>query len=87
MAIVLASGAIASGCSTAPDEPPTVRTEFVRPTVPAIARRACDEPVTLPDRDLTEAESTRMWGRDRSALRQCEPRRAAAVAAIDGATP
>lgn len=88
MAIVLASGVIASGCSTAPDDPaPTVKTEFVRPSVPAIARRACDDPVALPDRDLTEAESTSFWGRDRAALRSCEPRRAAAVAAIDGTTP
>lgn len=88
MAIVLASAAIASGCSTTPDEPaPTVKTEFIRPTVPAIARQRCADPVTLPDRDLTEAESTSLWGRDRSALRQCEPRRAAAVAAIDGAMP
>jgi hypothetical protein len=87
MAIVLASGAIASGCSTAVDRAPVVKTEFIRPAVPAIARRACDDPVLLPDRDLTEAETTSLWGRDRSALRQCEPRRAAAVAAVDGAAP
>lgn len=88
MAIVLASGAIASGCSTAPDEPkPTVRTEFVRPAAPAIARQPCTAPVTLPDRDVTEAEATSAWGRDRASLRQCETRRAAAIAAIDGTTP
>lgn len=87
MAIVLASGVIASGCSTAPAEPPTVKTEFLRPAVPAIARQRCAEPVPLPDRDLTEAESTSLWGRDRSSLRQCESRRAAAIAAIDGAMP
>lgn len=87
MAIVLASGAIASGCSTAPAEPPTVKTEFLRPAVPAIARQRCAEPVALPDRDATESEATAEWLRDRSALRQCETRRAAAVAAIDGAMP
>ncbi len=88
MAIVLASGAIASGCSTTPDEPkPTVKTEFIRPAVPAIARQRCAEPVALPDRDATESEVTSEWLRDRSALRQCETRRAAAVAAIDGTMP
>ncbi len=43
--------------------------------------------MTLPDRDLTEAEATGSWGRDRANLRQCESRRAAAIAAIDGTTP
>ncbi|MBA4271053.1 MAG: hypothetical protein C0447_16815 [Methylobacterium sp.] len=83
-----ASGVIASGCSTALDDKgPTVKTEIVRPAVPASARQPCAAPSALPDRDITEAEATSLWGRDRAALRQCEPRRAAAIAAIDGTTP
>ena len=87
MASVLASGAIASGCSTAPPEPPTVKTEFVRPAVPAIARLACVGPAALPDRDATESEATSDGLAYRSALRICDIRRAAAVAAIDGVNP
>ena len=87
-AIAAASGVIASGCSTAPDDKePAVRTEIIRPAVPASARQPCPAPVTLPDRDVTEAEATGFWGRDRASLRQCESRRAAAIAAIDGTTP
>jgi len=71
----------------APVEAPAVRTELVRPVAPASARQPCAAPMTLPDRDLTEAEATGSWGRDRANLRQCESRRAAAIAAIDGTTP
>jgi hypothetical protein len=58
-----------------------VRTELLRPAVPAEAQRRCAEPVALPGRRLTEREVTSLWGRDRSALRTCEERRAAAVGA------
>lgn len=54
-------------------------------TAPAQARVACAQPVTIPDRAITEAEATGFWGRDRGALRICEQRRAAAIAAIDAA--
>ncbi len=64
-----------------------MRTELILPVAPATARQPCPAPVTLPDRDITEAEATGFWGRDRAALRQCESRRAAAIAAIDGTTP
>ncbi len=64
-----------------------MRTQIIRPAVPALARQPCAAPAALPDRDLTESEATSLWGRDRAALRQCEPRRAAAIAAIDGTTP
>ncbi|BBF92374.1 hypothetical protein [Blastochloris tepida] len=53
--------------------------------MPAEAKQKCADPVTLPDRDLTEAETTSAWNRDRTALRTCETRRAAAVRAIGGA--
>jgi hypothetical protein len=61
-----------------------VKLEIVRPQLPATARQTCAAPVALPDRDLAAAEVTSGWGRDRAALRICETRRAAAVAAVDG---
>lgn len=85
--LILCSGAIASGCSTAPDPEPTVKVELIRPEIPAVARQRCAEPATLPDRDMTASEVTNSWGRDRANLRICETRRAAAVAAVDGAVP
>ncbi len=77
-------GAIASACSTTPVEP-TVKLELVKPELPEAARQRCADPLRLPDRDMTAAEVTSNWGRDRAALRICETRRAAAVAAVDGA--
>lgn len=79
----MAWSAIASGCSTAQNADPVVRVEFVRPVVPTAARQRCADPAALPARDLTAAEVTSAWGRDRTALRVCETRRAAAVAAVD----
>lgn len=61
-----------------------MRTELVRIQLPGVARRPCDAPAALPDRDLTEAEITGLWGGDRAALRACEKRRAAAVRAAEG---
>lgn len=86
MATVAGWSAIASACSTAPDKP-TVKVEFLRPELPASSRQPCADPVRLPARDLTAAEVTTSWGRDRAGLRICEARRAAAVAAVEGATP
>ncbi|ACE99224.1 hypothetical protein Rpal_0665 [Rhodopseudomonas palustris TIE-1] len=83
MAIVGASAALVSGCSTKPADEPTVLLSMTRPTVPETAKQKCDDPVPLPDRDLTERETASAWGRDRSALRTCEGRRAAAVEAIE----
>ena len=71
-----------SGCSTSQPEP-TVRVEFVHPELPAVARRPCARPVTLPDRRISAGEATSYWNRDRSALIECETRRAAGVAAVD----
>lgn len=82
MAIVGASAALVSGCSTKPGNEPAVMLSMTRPTVPPSAAQPCDPPVTLPDRDLTERETASAWGRDRSALTTCEGRRAAAVEAI-----
>lgn len=86
MAIVVGLGVIASGCSTASVEP-TVKVEFAHPVLPASARQPCADPVAIPDRDITQAEVPPLWIRDRSNLVACETRRAAAVAAVDGAAP
>ncbi|WP_441294089.1 hypothetical protein [Aureimonas sp. N4] len=43
---------------------------------------ACADPVALPDRDLTTAETVRLWGRDRAALGECRDRHGA----LSGAT-
>lgn len=64
-----------------------MKVEFIRPELPATARQRCPDPVALPDRDMTASEVTNGWGRDRANLRICETRRAAAVAAVDGARP
>jgi len=55
----------------------------VVPTISPEARKSCDKPVPVPDRDLTEKETFSGWNRDRSALVACETRRASAVAAVD----
>ncbi|MBB4955351.1 hypothetical protein H4S14_003387 [Agrobacterium vitis] len=60
-------------------EPPVVKTVYVERDIPAAAKTRCDAPVTLPDRDLTDKETASRWGADRTALRICEARRAAAV--------
>lgn len=64
-----------------------MRVEFIKPELPAATRQRCADPVKLPDRDLSASEVTTSWGRDRAALRICETRRAAAIAAVDGAAP
>lgn len=78
MAMLAASTAIVSACSTADPEPRVV-TQIVYPEIPAAARAPCPPPSSLPDRRLSEAEATGLWGRDRANLRSCEVRRAAAV--------
>ncbi|MCP4561999.1 MAG: hypothetical protein GY873_08690 [Bosea sp.] len=62
-----------------------MKLQIVRPQLPSAARQPCAAPVALPDRNLAAAEVTSAWARDRAALRLCESRRAAAVAAVDGA--
>lgn len=56
-----------------------VKTVYVEREVPAAARQKCADPVALPDRDLTDKETASKWAADRTALRVCEARRAAAV--------
>jgi hypothetical protein len=59
-----------------------VRTEFVKPAIPASAAMPCNAPARGPDRDLTAQEVTTLWGRDRSSLRSCELKRKALVEAM-----
>lgn len=66
---------------------PTVRTEFMRPVLPEAARKACERPVVIPKRALTEKDVVSLWGRDRKELVVCESRRKAAVDAVAGAVP
>ncbi|WP_440411994.1 hypothetical protein [Neorhizobium petrolearium] len=53
-----------------------------KPAVPTESEKPCPAPVTLPNRAITAKETTDFWGADRSALRVCEQRRAAAVQAL-----
>lgn len=56
-----------------------MRTVLVQQQIPSSAKMACPAPVTLPDRDLSQSEAQTFWGTDRTSLRICEARRAAAV--------
>ncbi len=86
MAMLVASTVIVSACS--PVKPmPVIRTEVVRPVVPDGARQPCAAPFALPDRAMNARDVTAGWSADRTSLLTCEQRRAAAVAAIDGAAP
>lgn len=73
-----------SACSTVKPDPVVVA-QVIRPELPASARKKCDDPVKLPDRMLPAEEATPLWAKDRAALRVCETRRGAAVAAVDAA--
>jgi len=56
-----------------------LKTVYVERQVPALAKEKCASPVVLPDRDLSDKETASKWAADRTALRMCEARRAAAV--------
>lgn len=79
-----ALAALASSCSPADPAKPVIRTVAVKPVLPAEARKTCEKPIAIPERDLSEREVTSYWGRDRAALVECEARRSAAVAAVGG---
>ncbi len=82
MATLAACAVIASACSHDKGKP-VIRVFYPTVAIPDSARRPCDRPSELPDRDLTSREVTSKWGADRAALLTCETRRAAAVAAVD----
>ena len=54
-----------------------MRSVIVKPAVNAYLKQPCAAPVTIPERTLADHELTPLWARDRSALRQCEAKRAA----------
>lgn len=76
--MIVALAAIASACSTSDREEIPVP-QFVERETPNEAKQTCPPPIALPDRDLSEKEVSDFWGVDRTALRVCEARRAAAV--------
>lgn len=85
MATLAALAVIASACSPADPKPaPVIVTRTAKPVVPPASRVPCVVG-DLPDRDMPEREVTTRWGSDRTEIKSCEARRAAAVAAIDNA--
>lgn len=62
---------------------PVIRTVYVKLIIPAMAKVPCADPVTMPRplRALSDKETGDGWATDRAALRICEQRRRAAVAA------
>lgn len=77
--MLVALAASGSACSTSDKEGNIPVPQFVERETPAEAKISCASPVVIPDRDLSEKEVHDYWGSDRTALRVCEVRRAAAV--------
>lgn len=77
MTALVALAMIVSACSTIDKPAPAVRTVVIERDIPAEAKKPCDDPVILPDRRLSDPETQTYWGKDRTALRICEARRAA----------
>lgn len=82
MAMLAVCAVTVSACSH-DEKKPVIRVYYPSVTIPDSARRPCDQPSDLPDRDMTSREVTSKWGADRAALLTCETKRAAAVAAVD----
>lgn len=76
-------GLACASCVTTDPAAPVLRTVQVSRPVPEVARQPCADPVALPDRRITAQETTDLWAEDRSALRECEKRRRAAVEGTD----
>ncbi|MBX9619531.1 MAG: hypothetical protein K2X10_10320 [Hyphomicrobiales bacterium] len=70
-----------SGCSR--DERPLIHTNLAGPALPEAARLPCAPPTNVGSTALSERAVLHFWARDRSALRECEVRRRAAVSAVD----
>ncbi len=86
MVMLAALAVLAASCSPsdAEREQPVVRVQTIRPEIPPFAATACNAPVTIPDRDISEQEVASGWGADRASLRSCELRRSTAVQAARG---
>lgn len=67
----MAAALILSGCGgligSKPDPAPEIK------PAPSLLQ-PCAQPVTIPEKDLTDQEIEVMWGRDRRALRVCADR-------------
>ena len=84
--MAMLAGLIALACSSCadPERPaPQLRNVEIKTPVPEAAKEPCNPPVDLPDRRLTAAEVTSLWGRDIASLLECETRRKAAVEGRD----
>lgn len=46
-------------------------TRFAKPNIDSILLLPCDDPVFIPEKDLTQAEVEKYWGEDRSRLVAC----------------
>lgn len=80
--LAVALAALVVSCSTKDEAAPVVIMRPIEREVPPEAKKVCAAPVKLPPRDLSEREVTDFWGRDRTSLRICETRRAAAVEGV-----
>lgn len=73
-----------AGCATR-SMPPVVPLQLAR--LPQSLMQPCADVVDLPERDLTTAETARLWGRDRQSLGACRDRHLAladAARALEG---
>ncbi len=80
-AVALASALALTAASCAS----STRSVAAKPDLAAIPPellRLCADTVRLPDRDLTQAEIARLWGRDRLALLACADRHEALAKAL-----
>lgn len=67
-----------SACGTRNDLTPSV--ELLPPSLSA----PCDDPVYVPERDITRTETVLLWTQDRRALTACRARHGGLVAALSG---
>jgi hypothetical protein len=58
-------------------------TRFVKPNIDATLLLPCDDPVFIPERDLTQEEVERYWGEDRSRLVACRDKHTGLVTILD----
>ncbi|WP_161954674.1 hypothetical protein [Ensifer sp. LC54] len=50
---------------------PSVKAKIELPALP-IEVKDCDRPVLIPDRRIAQAETEKLWRRDRAALKACD---------------
>ena len=83
--MVIAAVLMLTVCACSVREEPVVITRVIRVELPAISREACRKPTVVPNVPrLSQRDAVSIMLRDRSSLVECEAKRAAAVAAIEG---